>query len=162
MKSNLLPPRAIILVSDIGIDRRSQLLTIGSGMAAQLSTANLISDLTEIEETAEKILTDKQQIVDLDKKRQQTREAIRVLNKDKVNNKCWVCIGNMFLKLPKKSTKNLLENDFNQLDREINSIRNDLKPKMNKLRDLENKDDLKGFNLEPLTKDEIRAIENLL
>lgn len=131
-------------------------------MAAQLSTANLISDLTEIEETAEKILTDKQQIVDLDKKRQQTREAIRVLNKDKVNNKCWVCIGNMFLKLPKKSTKNLLENDFNQLDREINSIRNDLKPKMNKLRDLENKDDLKGFNLEPLTKDEIRAIENLL
>ncbi|CAE1314806.1 unnamed protein product [Acanthosepion pharaonis] len=121
-----------------------------------------ISDLTEIEETAEKILTDKQQIVDLDKKRQQTREAIRVLNKDKVNNKCWVCIGNMFLKLPKKSTKNLLENDFNQLDREINSIRNDLKPKMNKLRDLENKDDLKGFNLEPLTKDEIRAIENLL
>lgn len=131
-------------------------------MDAQLSTANLISDLTEIEETAEKILTDKQQIVDLDKKRQQTREAIRVLNKDKVNNKCWVCIGNMFLKLPKKSTKNLLENDFNQLDREINSIRNDLKPKMNKLRDLENKDDLKGFNLEPLTKDEIRAIENLL
>lgn len=137
-------------------------MTIGSGMDAQLSTANLISDLTEIEETAEKILTDKQQIVDLDKKRQQTREAIRVLNKDKVNNKCWVCIGNMFLKLPKKSTKNLLENDFNQLDREINSIRNDLKPKMNKLRDLENKDDLKGFNLEPLTKDEIRAIENLL
>ena len=46
-------------------------------MAAQLSTANLLSDLTEIEEAAEKILADKQHIIDLDKKRNQTREAIR-------------------------------------------------------------------------------------
>lgn len=108
-------------------------------MASELSTAHLVSDLTEIEEVAEKILSDKQQMIDLDRKRNQTREAIRVLNKDKINNKCWVCVGNMFLKLPKTSTKNLLENDFNQLDGEINKIRTELKPQMNKLRDLDRK-----------------------
>lgn len=49
--------------------------------------------------------------------------------------------------------------DFNKLDSEINHLRKTLKPKVNKLRDLEMKDDIKGFNLNPLSKEELRGIE---
>ena len=43
----------------------------------QKETEFLLSYLTELEEAAEEVLADKQQIVDLDKKRQKTREAVR-------------------------------------------------------------------------------------
>ena len=51
--------------------------------------------------------------------------------------------------------------DFDQLDEEIDKIRKGLKPKVNRLRDLEHEDDMKGFNLNPLSKDEMKMIESL-
>ena len=38
----------------------------------------------------------------------------------------------------------------------------ELKPKLNHLRDLEHKEDLKGFQLQPLSRGEIAAINDLL
>ncbi|XP_052261713.1 p53 and DNA damage-regulated protein 1-like isoform X2 [Dreissena polymorpha] len=114
----------------------------------------------EMEMAAEDILTDKQQIIDLDRKRQKTREAIRVLSKDHKSDKHWVCVGNMFLKLPAARTKTVLNEDFNKLDGEINSLRTNLKQKVNKLRDLEMKEDIKGFNLTPLSKSDLQHIDN--
>ena len=52
--------------------------------------------------------------------------------------------------------------DYDELDSEINKVRSELKPKVNKLRDLENKEDLKGFNLTPLSQEEKRSVESLL
>lgn len=49
--------------------------------------------------------------------------------------------------------------DFNQLDNEIGELRRNLKPKVNKLRDLEMKEDIKGFGLNPLSKEELRTLE---
>ncbi|KAJ8307483.1 hypothetical protein KUTeg_015567 [Tegillarca granosa] len=118
--------------------------------------------LIEAEEIAEDILTDKQQLVDLDRKRQKTREAIRTLQKDKSSNKLWVCFGNMFLKLPKSQTKKLLEKDFDELDNEILDIRKNLIPKVGKLRDIDGQEDIKGFNLNPLSKDEMKAIVQMM
>ena len=51
--------------------------------------------------------------------------------------------------------------DFDQLDEEIDKIRKGLKPKVNRLRDLEHEDDMKGFNLNPLSKEEMKIIESL-
>ena len=51
--------------------------------------------------------------------------------------------------------------DFDQLDEEIDKIRKGLKPKVNRLRDLEHEEDMKGFNLNPLSKDEMKMIESL-
>ncbi|WAQ97415.1 PDRG1-like protein, partial [Mya arenaria] len=90
---------------------------------------HLLQLLYEMEAAAEEILSDKQQIIDLDRKRQKTREAIRVLSKDKKSGKHWVCAGNMFLKLPADNTKTILNHDFNQLDLEIGEMRRNLKPK---------------------------------
>ena len=124
-------------------------------------TGQMIEHLSEIEKVAEDILADRQQMVDLDKKRQQAREAIRSISKDKKSKKQWVCFGNMFLKLPSDKAKRAMDKDFDQLDEEISNLRQNLKPKVSKLRDLELKDDIKGYSLNPLSKEELKMIETL-
>lgn len=52
--------------------------------------------------------------------------------------------------------------DFDELDKEIGLARTSLRPKVNKLRDLEKKDELKGFDLCPLTPEERKSVENLI
>lgn len=52
--------------------------------------------------------------------------------------------------------------DFDELEKEIGKLRQGLKPKLSKLRDLENKDDIKGFQLKPLSRDELKSIEGVL
>ncbi|KAL4239674.1 p53 and DNA damage-regulated protein 1 [Mactra antiquata] len=122
-------------------------------------TSKMLEILCKMEEAAEDILSDKQQLIDLDRKRQKTREAVRVVSKDKENNKQWVCFGNMFIKFPTSNTKAMLDKDYDKIDQEMNGIRHQLKNKVNKLRDLEMKDDLKGFNLNPLSKEELKTVE---
>ena len=64
--------------------------------------------LEDIEQQAESILTDQQEIIALDRRRNTNREALRKLNSPKnINNsnsksKHWICIGNMFIRLPKE------------------------------------------------------------
>lgn len=55
-----------------------------------------------------------------------------------------------------------LFSDFEELDNQINDLRRELKPKVSKLRDMEKKEDIKGFNLNPLSKEEMRAVEELI
>ncbi|CAH1793670.1 unnamed protein product [Owenia fusiformis] len=119
-------------------------------------------ELGESEMAAEDVLTDRQTIVDLDRKRNKTREALRSLQKDKETEKTWLCMGNMFLKLPKPKAKEMLQKDFDQLDEEINKLRKNLKIKVDKLRDIEQEDSLKGFHLQPLSKEELKAIDSVL
>lgn len=116
----------------------------------------------EIEELAEDVLSDRQQIVELDRKRNQIREATRAVYKSKDSGKLWVCHGNQFIKLPKHQTKKFLNQDSDELDDEINSLRRQLKQKVNKLQDLEHKEELKGFHLNPLSKKELTALNDIL
>ena len=46
-------------------------------MSDEAYTGRVIEHLIDIEEVAEDILTDKQQLIDLDRRRQKTREAVR-------------------------------------------------------------------------------------
>lgn len=59
----------------------------------------------------------------------------------------------------KQFYNNFCFTDFNELENEINSLRKNLKPKVNKLRDLEMKDDIKGFDLAPLSREELKHID---
>ena len=52
--------------------------------------------------------------------------------------------------------------DFDKLDDEINDTRRMMKQKLSKLRDIEKKDNLKGFDLQPLTPEELNAINSVL
>ncbi|CAG5114638.1 unnamed protein product [Candidula unifasciata] len=124
--------------------------------------SQLVEYLTEIECVAEDILTSRREIIDLDRQRNKTREAIRALQQVKEDEKTWMCAGRMFLKMDKEKAVTILNKDYDELDKEIGLARANLRPKVNKLRDLEKKDELKGFDLCPLTPEERKSVENLL
>ncbi|XP_065379030.1 p53 and DNA damage-regulated protein 1 isoform X3 [Macaca fascicularis] len=94
--------------------------------------------LVEVEELAEEVLADKRQIVDLDTKRNQNREGLRALQKD------------------------LSLSDQDHLDKEIEKLRKQLKVKVNRLFEAQGKPELKGFNLNPLNQDELKALKVIL
>ncbi|BFZ02992.1 hypothetical protein BsWGS_06031 [Bradybaena similaris] len=129
---------------------------------SEVEASQLVEYLTEIECVAEDILTSRREIIDLDRQRNRTREAIRALQKLKDGEKTWMCAGRMFLKMENKNAIKMLNKDFDELDKEIGLARTSLRPKVNKLRDLEKKDELKGFDLCPLTPEERKSVENLI
>ncbi|KAM9813418.1 p53 and DNA damage-regulated protein 1 [Neosynchiropus ocellatus] len=119
--------------------------------------------LAEVEEAAEDVLASKQQIVDLDTKRNRNREALNALKNelsDAENVK--VCLGSMFIKFPKSKTKEFIEKDQEQLDKEIHELRNGLKVKVNRLNEIQGKPELRGYNLSPLSSEELHAVNSLL
>ena len=118
--------------------------------------------LQQVELAAEDILSDRQHIVELDRRRQDTRMAARYVKTNKYqDNKQWVCMGNTFIKLPTNYTAGLLDRDYKNLEVEINQTRDGLKGKMERLRDLENKPAMKGFHLNPLSRSEYAALNSV-
>ncbi|XP_069031581.1 p53 and DNA damage-regulated protein 1 isoform X2 [Embiotoca jacksoni] len=94
--------------------------------------------LTEVEEAAEDVLTTKQQIVDLDTKRNKNREALNALKHEMSDSeKVKVCFGNMFIKFPNSKTREMIQKDQEQLDKEINDLRKGLKAKVNGLNEIQ-------------------------
>ncbi|XP_056324178.1 p53 and DNA damage-regulated protein 1 [Danio aesculapii] len=126
------------------------------------SAQRIVEHLTEVEVAAEDILTDKQQIVDLDVRRNRNREALSALRNSSPNDNVKVCFGNMFIKFPQERTRSMILKDQEQLDKEITDLRKRLKAKVNRLNELQGKPELRGYNLAPLSGDEIKAINSLL
>ncbi|XP_041639215.1 p53 and DNA damage-regulated protein 1 [Cheilinus undulatus] len=123
----------------------------------------ILEYLTEVEEAAEDVLTTKQQIVDLDTKRNSNREALNALkNEIPKTEKVKVCLGNMFIKFPNMKTREMIQKDQEQLDKEINDLRKALKAKVNHLNEIQGKPELRGYSLSPLSSDELKAINGLL
>lgn len=120
--------------------------------------------LTRIELTADDIIDTKQQIVNLDARRHKTREAsnrlkeLQVKYRNNPSRKHWICVGDMFIKLNANDARNLIVDDQYQIDEGTEKLRDDLKVKVDKLRDLEGKPELTGFHLKPLKKEEIASL----
>ncbi|KAM4692623.1 p53 and DNA damage-regulated protein 1 isoform 1-T1 [Rhinophrynus dorsalis] len=123
----------------------------------------VLTYLQDLEEKAEEVLGERQQIVALDMKRNQNREALRALNSTPTQSgPVTVCFGNMFINLPKTKTKEIIERDQEQLDKEIDSLRKQLRGKVKELNEARGKPELKGFDLTPLSAEEMRAIHKVL
>lgn len=105
-----------------------------------------LKTVTEIEELAEEIMVDRAQMVDYDKKRNSNREALSAL-KNQPRDKHWFCFGNTFLKLSHDHSKEILEKDQKFMNGEMKKIQDGLKPKVQKLHELEGRPDVKGFEL---------------
>ncbi|GLD67907.1 uncharacterized protein AKAME5_001923100 [Lates japonicus] len=124
---------------------------------------NIRNPVQEVEEGAEDILTAKQQIVDLDSRRNRNREALNALKTEMSDSeKVKVCFGNMFIKFPKSMTRQMIQRDQEQLEKEINNIREGLKAKVSCLNEMQGQPELRGYNLSPLSSDEIKAMNILL
>ena len=89
---------------------KNYLVTIIHKMSSSSSEEQLMVHLREIEEAAEEVLSDKQEIVDLDRKRCQNREAIRAMShlnhagaattttSSSSSSSQWLAMGNCFFK----------------------------------------------------------------
>ncbi|CAK1548570.1 unnamed protein product [Leptosia nina] len=119
--------------------------------------AKILKFLVSAEKLADEILSDKREIVLLDKRRNQNREALRDLTKAQ-QKKCWVTVGSVLVKHNFESTKALLEADQKQLNMDINTLRSNLKVKINSLRDLEMQAPTPGLTLVPLSNKETEAL----
>ncbi|CAB3985868.1 p53 and DNA damage-regulated 1-like [Paramuricea clavata] len=121
-------------------------------------TGTMLVNLSEIEELAEEIMADKEQIKNLDHRRNTNREALNALKKCKgetSSNKSWMCLGGMFIKYPTANVSEILSKDQEELDAEIKNVRDGLKIKVSKLHQLEGSKAPKGFDLTALDKEEL-------
>lgn len=129
-----------------------------------LGNDKLLVCLQEVEVAAEDVLSDKQEIVDLDRKRNLNREALRALEKScrahwkGDESKTWLATGNTFLKLPSKTAKSMLERDQIRLNSEINILRSELKVKVNVLMEKQGNEQVKGLGIKALSAEEMRAV----
>lgn len=113
-----------------------------------------------IDAVASEILSDKQQITELDAKRNQNREAIRQLKSSAVDKKSWMCFDNTFLQLGSGKCLKMLEEDQKMLDLEVNKLREGLKGKVTILHEMEGSKAMKGFNLKGMARSELWEVTN--
>ncbi|XP_050441823.1 p53 and DNA damage-regulated protein 1 isoform X2 [Adelges cooleyi] len=124
---------------------------------------NTMEYLFCVEKQAEEILVDKSEIIALDKKRNDNRMAIReLLNSKTPYNKTWIAVGPILVKVTNDKAKEMLQEDQLTIDGRINNLRSELKIKVNKLRDMEYNEPVKGLFLNPLTKKEMSAMNQVL
>ncbi|KAF9295819.1 p53 and DNA damage-regulated protein 1 [Mortierella antarctica] len=104
-----------------------------------------VSNLQQRELIAEDILTNKNLIVDYDRKRNSNREALSKLKKDlSEEKKVWVNLGDMFIKMPKENVETMIKKDQDTLNTEIDDIRQSMKEKVVELEKLEGGDGSKS------------------
>lgn len=68
----------------------------------------LLQHLEKVENKAGEILTDREEIIALDKRRNDDRVGMRALQKQ-VHQKTWITVGPLLLKMPSKAAEELLE-----------------------------------------------------
>ena len=110
----------------------------GSGRSSTRASdaATVLERMQRAELLGEEILTDRQQMVELDRRRNKNREALAALRRiDRqgpeaaASQKHWVCLGQTFAKHSQAETRGMLEADQTRLDAELDRLRGDVKRK---------------------------------
>ncbi|EDW62240.1 p53 and DNA damage-regulated protein 1 [Drosophila virilis] len=125
---------------------------------SQTDLSKSIEIITKTEELADKILVNKQELTVMDKRRQQNREALRLIEKSE-EPKVWITIGSMLVKMKRERAVELLKKDQEQINQQINVIYSDQKILVNKHRDVEFKSPFSGTNLKALDRAEFDALK---
>ncbi len=118
----------------------------------------LFKDLEAIEAAGEKLLSSQEKSKLLDINRRKSQEALNRLNDKNAPSQVWTCLSRQFFELPKESMKVALKSDLKTLESEVATLRSEIKRDLETLHELEGKESLKGFNLRPLTQDELSSI----
>ena len=123
----------------------------------------LIETLKEFEQIGDIILNDRRKLIDYDMKRQKNREALRAIDKVKDDQtKIWFCHGNSFVRMDSNQVKTKINNDNQMINDNIDKIRSETKLNLAKLKRMEGREEFKGFDLNPLSQDELKNLQKLL
>lgn len=80
-------------------------------MTTPRQTDRVVTYLTDLEQVAEEILTDRQTIIDYDRKRNANRESLRHL-RNASDKKTWIAMGNNFFKLEKVKVEDMIQKGY--------------------------------------------------
>jgi hypothetical protein len=90
------------------------------------------------------VLAERQQIIDLERRRNANREALASLRRLErqggdvaSNSKHWVCLGDVFVKRPHGATRGILEEDEKRIGAEVEALRASVKKKTSQLCELD-------------------------
>ncbi|XP_058061288.1 p53 and DNA damage-regulated protein 1 [Anopheles bellator] len=127
----------------------------------------LMEILLETERVADRILSNRQELVQLDQRRQDIREALRLIEQHFPTEsprsvRLWITIGSMLVKQDRQEAIELLRKDQRTTETEIERLRAEQKVLVSRQRDLEHDRPLRGFDLKPLTRAEISGIRSNL
>ena len=84
----------------------------------ETSDHRILIYLRELEQAAENVLADKQEIVDLDRRRNSNREALAALHKMSKsdwkgdNSRTWLTMNNCFVQLKRGTAKSLVQQGY--------------------------------------------------
>ncbi|XP_018008502.1 p53 and DNA damage-regulated protein 1-like [Hyalella azteca] len=159
-------------------------------MAESQEMQQLHKLLEDLEAVAEEVMCDQQEIITLDKRRNTNREALRALKKTCVpkhqplapeecastsslpsvplchsavnSSHAWMCIGDMFMSMPKTFLVSSIEKEQEQMDKAIDRLRDGLRHKVDTLRRLEGEEPRRGALLRPLSRDEWAGVEKMV
>ncbi|KAJ1967206.1 hypothetical protein IWQ62_002000 [Dispira parvispora] len=129
---------------------------------------DFIDEQAQKEVLGENILTDRQLIIDYDRRRNGNREALRAL-KNTTDTKSWVSLGDMFIRLPNTSATTMVkEVDNERLVQEVEEVRERILRNTQKLEEMEGSETqhhkegtfLKSFDLKPITAAELYNIDS--
>ena len=103
--------------------------------------AELVARLTKVERLGEEVLTERQQMVELDRRRNLNREALASLRRaerahgaaEAAAQKHWLCLGDVFLKQTHGGARHMLEEDQKRIERELDNLRTSVKQKSSAL-----------------------------
>jgi chaperonin cofactor prefoldin len=129
-------------LSDDEADEATRPLPKSTQRPSPADAATLVDRLAQAEQLGEEVLTEKQQMVELDRRRNQNREALASFRRaeregDRAAEKHWMCIGSSFIRRPHASAKELLEEDQRRIDNELDALRTSVKRKTSLLCELD-------------------------
>ncbi|OQV22342.1 putative p53 and DNA damage-regulated protein 1 [Hypsibius exemplaris] len=132
----------------------------------QLSTADLLKSVETVEKLGDAIIADRHSIIDMDRIRNKNREALGALRRPsplmQQEEHVWMKIGDIFFRTSKEQLITTLDEDQKYLDAEIKKTRDGLQPKVNELNKALGKPEIQGFHLQPLSKDEMAAVHQMI
>ena len=115
--------------------------------AAAADAATIIERLTRAERLGEEVLAERRQMVELDRQRNQNREALaalRRMDRDAAASagvpaptKHWMCMGDVFLRRPHATTRQLLEEEQARIETELEGLRTSVTRKTSALCELD-------------------------
>ena len=112
--------------------------------------ATIVERLTKAERLGEEVLAERQQQIELDRRRNQNREALAAFRRmereataddsaaaDASSEKHWMCMGDLFMRRPRGTARQMLEEDQRRIERELEALRVSVKRKSSQLCELD-------------------------
>ena len=114
----------------------------------------------------EKVLRDREEIVQMDRIRNKNREALTTIkrhNQYTDTDSIYLCVGNMFIKHRVSMARKLMEDDQKNVNEHIEKLRRKIKHNVQSLQEMEDRgEEFEKFTLNPLSQSEMRDFNTVL